>query len=198
MLFILLVYSYIIDINDTSMFIWYFTLFCIGSFILQAIGQTIAIIFHSNKRIVVFFSICIILLSVFLGNFIVKTKELHYTIQYLCSYNPIKLIFECLLLLIYGFDRCNDREFSFPLSLFNIDSNDYYLNFRILILLLIICRSIPILAIYFRVNSNKKINKFEKIKKNSTHLYNENFLIQINNLSQAWPKGSQPKTHLSS
>ena len=160
MIITFLVYSYVIDINNQSMFIWYFIFFTIGSFYIQGIGQTIGIIFSNNQRMSVFVSISILILSVVFSNCLVKMKELQYTIQLMSMLNPIKLVFECLMILMYGFDRCTDREFSFPLYLFDIEDNDYVINLRILIVLFVISRLLPLIALDVKVNSFNNSNKY--------------------------------------
>ena len=162
MIIILLIYSYILDIYTPSMFVSYLIFLTIGSFNVQAMGQTIGIINSNSQRMAVFVSIGFFLTLFVFSNYVIKAKELHYILQTICKINPVKLVMECIMIAMYGFDRCADREFSLPLYIFDIDDNDYYENFRILIVQFVIFRFVPMLALLLKVNSVNSSKELEQ------------------------------------
>ena len=170
MVITLLIYCYVVDIYEPSLYIWYFIFLTIGCFNVQTVGQTLAIIYSDSQRTAVFGSVAIFLFSMMFSNFIIKTKELHYFLQIICKFTPIKLVLECILVAMYGFDRCTKREFSYPLWLFDIEDSDFYTNGRILIAQFFVLRAISLLVLLLKVNpmfdSKKKQQKrVEVVKK---------------------------------
>ena len=112
-------------------------------------------------------SISVFIVVLFTNNLIVKTKELHYSLQTLCMVNPMKLVLDSLLLVMYGFGRCAERDISIPLYLFDINDQDFYTNIHILIIQFVILRLVPMLTLLLKVNhsvinTNKTFKTIEK------------------------------------
>lgn len=152
MVITLMIYCYAVDKYEPSMYIWYFLFLTTGCFNAQTVGQMMAIMFADSQRMGVFSSVALFLFSMMFSNFAVKTKELHYALQIVCQSNPLKLVLECILIAMYGFERCTDRQFSLPLYMFDIDDNDFYSNARILFLQFFVLRAISLTALLFKVN----------------------------------------------
>lgn len=129
-------------------------------------GETIGIVFAGNQRTAVCVAIvCVVLMTVF-NNLIVKQKHIHYTIRQLVALNPLKAVLESILITIYGFGRCSDREISLPLLMLDIDDSDYYYNLRLLVVQIVLSRAVTVFALLVKVhpfvNKNQKTSQFLK------------------------------------
>ena len=65
----------------------------------------------------------------------IPIKELHYSLQMLSQLSYFKSGYECILIIIYGFDRCSEDQFSSVLHNFGIESSDFWPNIINLILI---------------------------------------------------------------
>ena len=133
--------------------LWSLYLFIIlGSVMTQSIGHFIGIVLSSNIRLAVFTSIGFSIFAVLFSNFMIPTKDLHYSLQMVSLLSPVKLVMECLFILYYGFDKCSDREFSFVLFLFDVKDEDFYINTYIIVVELVITRAASMIALLYKVN----------------------------------------------
>jgi hypothetical protein len=125
----------------------------IGILCVQSLGHLIGIILCDNAKIAVFVSVNVFVFLLQFANFIIPIKKLHYTLQWLSSLSTHKLIFESMIILLYGFDRCADRQFSGILYVFGVDDNDFFINAWILIFQFIFLRSLALIALIVKTNS---------------------------------------------
>jgi hypothetical protein len=125
----------------------------IGVLCVQSLGHLIGIILCDNAKIAAFVSVNVFVLLLLFANFMIPIKELHYTLQWLSNLSTHKLIFESMIILLYGFDRCADRQFSGILYVFDVDDNDFFINAWILIFQFIFLRSLALIALIVKTNS---------------------------------------------
>jgi hypothetical protein len=125
----------------------------IGVLCVQSLGHLIGIILCDNAKIAAFVSVNVFVLLLLFANFMIPIKELHYTLQWLSNLSTHKLIFESMIILLYGFDRCADRQFSGILYVFGVDDNDFFINAWILIFQFIFLRSLALIALIVKTNS---------------------------------------------
>ena len=97
--------------NITDYLVFYFTILLI-SLCAQNVSQNYAIIFPDNSTLALMITTFTHLLILFLGNCLVPLKELHYSLQILSSISYIRLGFESIVIIIYGFDRCSEDQIS--------------------------------------------------------------------------------------
>ncbi len=147
-------YIYICDIyNGNTIFLGYLYFLTIGVLCVQSLGHLIGIILCDNAKIAAFVSVNVFVLLLLFANFMIPIKELHYTLQWLSNLSTHKLIFESMIILLYGFDRCADRQFSGILYVFDVDDNDFFINAWILIFQFIFLRSLALIALIVKTNS---------------------------------------------
>ena len=148
-----------------------YLLLTIGTLETQSIGHFIGIVFSSNQRLAIFTSVGCFIFCFLLSNFMIPTKDLHYSLQIISLLSPIKLVLEGILILYYGFDKCSDREFSFVLYFFDIDDHDFYMNANLLVIQFVLFRVATMIALLYKVNPlvNSKVRAQEK-RNLTTHL----------------------------
>jgi hypothetical protein len=160
-------YVFIIDIYEgNTIFFAYLLFLSIGILSIQSVGHIIGILFSENVRIAIICSVGYGLFIFFLSNFLIPIQELHYTLQWLSNLSMTKLIFECMVILFYGFDRCTDRELSSIMYLLELEDYTFYTNARLLIFQFIFLRSLTLLTLSIKVNpftSQKKVDKQHQI-----------------------------------
>ena len=148
-------YVYIIDIyEEKSIFMFYLLFLTIGILCLQSVGHIIGIIFNENQKIAVLSSVALYLMFFLLTNYFVPIKELHYSLQWLSNLSTFKSLFECILILFYGFSRCSGNEFSTVMFVFGFNDNQFYVNLRILLIKLIVFRVLALLVLLIKVHSS--------------------------------------------
>ena len=132
----------------------------------QSIAQIGAIIYHDDTKLAVLSAFCVNTLFFVFGNNLFPLKELHYSLQILSSLSFIRLSFESVLLIIYGFDRCSEDQLSTVLYGFQIQTQDFYPNF---IKLMIICFCFKFLTFLVSISKTNpsvepKNEELDKIK----------------------------------
>ena len=131
---------------------------------MQSIGHIIGIIFNENLKIAVLCSVNLYLMLFLLSNYFVPIKDLHYFIQWFTNLSTVKLLYECILILFYGFDRCSSSELSSAMIVFSLEDNNFYTNTKILIFQLLLFRSLALIALIIKVNplfNTKNVNELE-------------------------------------
>ncbi|XP_054157346.1 uncharacterized protein LOC128955701 [Oppia nitens] len=153
----LFLYIYIIDIYEgTRIFVFYLYFLTIGILCIQSFGHLIGIIFSDNQKIAVLFSVALYLLLFLLSNYFVPINELHYAIQWFSNLSTFKLLFECILILFYGFNRCSGNEFSSVMFVFGFQDQQFYSNIKILVCKLIVLRVLALIVLLIKVNLRPK------------------------------------------
>lgn len=157
----LICFAYVVDIysEEQSMFYIYAIYMTVGALIAQGMGHLIGIIFTSNQRLAVFTSIGVQNVALFFSGFIIPIKEMHYSIQMLSNLSPFRLIIEIIVVTQYGFERCQKREFSLLLYMFEIENEDFYRNTQLLVFLFFLFRGLTLITLLIKVNSFIKSGK---------------------------------------
>ncbi len=62
-------------------------------------------------------------------------------------------MYENIIILFYGFDRCSGNQFSSVLFVFGLDDNRFYENTRILIFELIVLRVLALIVLLLKVST---------------------------------------------
>ena len=148
----LVFYCLVVNIYEHSMFYWFFVLLTIGAINVQTIAQIVGIIFSDNQRLAVFSSVGAFILSFLLSNFTIPTKEVHYFIKGVSNLSTIKLILESILIIQYGFDRCDDKELSLVLYTHGVHNQHLFINLRLLFFQFVFFRIISLIVILLKVN----------------------------------------------
>jgi len=160
-------YIYILDIYDGNTFFLIYLFFgTIGVLCMQSIGHCIGVVFCDNVKIAIFFSVALFVTLILFCNFLIPIKELHYALQWLSNISTVKLIFECIMISFYGFDRCADTEFSSIMYFFELEDVTYYRNARTLIYHFLFFRSLALIALLIKANpmfSSKKAQQLHEL-----------------------------------
>ena len=132
----------------------------------QSIAQISAIIYHDETRLAFLSSIFVNTLFFILGNTLFPLKELHYSLQILSSLSYVRLSFESVLLIIYGFDRCSEDQLSTVLYGFQIETQDFWPNIIKLIIITLSFKFITFLVLISRINHSfePKTEESDRIK----------------------------------
>ena len=160
-------FSYIVDIyeSEKSMFYQYLVLFTMGALEVQSISHVFGILTYESIRVGVFTIIGFGIFLTMFSNVLIPIKELHYSLQLFSNLASIKLLIESLMVLFYGLDRCSDREFSYILSILDIEDMDLYINVSLLIAQFFIFRAIALLILIMKLNpmvNNKKVVNYRR------------------------------------
>ena len=134
------------------MFYSYATFLTIGALEVQSLSHVLGILTVGNIRLAVFTVLGLMVFTLLFGNVLIPIKELHYSLQVLNNFASIKLLFESLMILFYGLDRCSDREFSYTLAILDIEDLDLYKNLYLLIAQFFIFRAIALFVLIRKLN----------------------------------------------
>jgi len=135
-----------------------------GVLCIQSLGHIIGIIFSDNAKIAVFIAVQLFVMFFLFCNFVIPIEELHYSLQLFSNISTVKLVFENILILFYGFDRCSDTEFSSIMFVFGLEDRDFYRNSRILIFQFIFLRSLSLIVLLFKANSFTQRKKAKELR----------------------------------
>jgi len=165
-------YIYITDIYDGNTILFGYLFFItFGILGIQSLGHLLGIVLNEIPKIAAFVAVNVFVLLLFFGNFMIPIKELHYALQWFSNISTHKLIFESMIILLYGFDRCSDTEFSGILYILDIDDNTFYKNARYLIFQFIFLRSLALIALIIKANSFSNREKCDEEVNNAVKLY---------------------------
>ena len=152
-------------------FLVIFTLNTLSSLSIQAISHLFVIVFNKSAKTAVMVTLYVYVAQYVFSNWMVYTKELHYSLRVLTNLFQVKLSFEALVVYIYGFNRCDEREFSGVLYMLDIDDNTFYTNICLLIIYVILFRGLAIIAFIIKSNG---ISNNQKSSEELTNLRNCN------------------------
>lgn len=113
------------SIHFNGLYFWMILLFIFGSLAMQGMGHSLAIITNGN-----FFALITILpgwmtLLFLLSNFASPIQRLNYLYQFLSNLSPYRFVLEALLILQYGFERCQSNEIPIVLYQMMAINNPY-------------------------------------------------------------------------
>ena len=93
------------------------------------------------------------MVSLITSNTFFRISELHYSVQMLSAVSYIRLSFESLLIVIYGFDRCPDDQISAVLMSFGVRTEDFWPNVINLIIVCILFKVLTLFALILKTGS---------------------------------------------
>jgi len=99
------------------------------------------------------FSVGLFVFSTIFCNFFVPIKGMNELFQGLSYLSIMKLLFENIILMIYGFDCCDGKGFSAVLYRLDIEDKTFWWNSIVLLIYLITIRSLTILALVLKANT---------------------------------------------
>ncbi|CAG2107739.1 unnamed protein product [Medioppia subpectinata] len=85
---------------------------------MQSVAQISALAFINEPKLALILALTVFVVTLTLGNNLIPVKELHYTLQAVSQVSYIRLAYECLMITIYGFDRCQGDQMSTVLFAF--------------------------------------------------------------------------------
>ncbi len=155
---IILLYMYILDIFEAvteHIFYWHAVLLLTLSAVSTAsVGHIINLLVGSSSLIVQ----TVVLVAVYLiynliGNFIIPVVEMHYFWQLMANFSITRFFFESLMLLQYGFGRCQEGQIQAILYSMSIDETHYLPNIGMLLFNLILFRLVALYLLVRKTNS---------------------------------------------
>ncbi|CAG2112774.1 unnamed protein product [Medioppia subpectinata] len=114
--------------NTITFYVFTFALNLLVIMCTQSVSQLSAILFANEPKMALMFAIMSQTIMLILGNSLIPVKELHYTMQVFSQFSYIRLSFECMVIMIYGFDRCQGNQVSTVLYGLEIDDDQFWTN----------------------------------------------------------------------
>ena len=134
---------------------WNFVqLFILGALAFQGMAHICALLSKGNITNLIVLSVTMFLFFTLLSNFLLTYSRLHYIYQFISNFAVSRFIFEAVMLLIYGFNRCAPHEVQQLLYAMKIGDDDYYhcvtmllvniILYRVIAIYLLICKANPV------------------------------------------------------
>src|SRR5882724_3426885 len=109
----MIIFCYIINLYSNMLILLSFEIIIILVVLCtQSIGTLSAITFPNDTKLSMLFALFIFITFSVLGNNIIPIKGFHYSFKLLSEISFVRLSFESIMIVIYGFGRCGDREIS--------------------------------------------------------------------------------------
>lgn len=135
----------------------------------QCLAQLSAIVSPDDTKTALLIGLMTHMFLMILGNNMVLLKELHYSLQLLSVVSYMRLTFESLLILIYGFDKCNENEISTVLMNFEVETQDFWPNVIQLVFICILLKALTVFILIIKINST-----FESKRNTNENIENQN------------------------
>ena len=130
-------------------------------------------------QIIIYFST--FFFSVLIGNMYLSLYKLHYVLQFLSKFSIPRYTYQGIMLLQYGFGRCNPKEIQAVLTVMQVQDEDYYTGIVMLIFNIVFFHTVTILLLFRKVNYSNQLyrdpNQVKLVAENNKHL--ENSLVII-------------------
>ncbi|CAG2105241.1 unnamed protein product [Medioppia subpectinata] len=117
----------------------------------QSVAQLSALMFINERKVALSLAILCQSMIILLGNNLIPVKELHYTLQWLSSLSYCRVSYECIMIMIYGFDRCQGDNVSTVLYVLGIDDDQFWPNIFQLVYIYVL------LKLLFQVDSTNTV-----------------------------------------
>lgn len=111
-------------IDQSIRFFYYFVVFSVSMLSSYSFGTIIGLIFSGNQQLAVMTSMAAYIVLTFFNNFIIPTKELVWVFQLFSDFTYPKHVFNSLLIVFYGLERCPPEIGSRVLHQYGIDDNE--------------------------------------------------------------------------
>jgi ABC-type multidrug transport system permease subunit len=142
------------QIDEEKRFLSFMLIVVMGMVCAQGIGFIIGIIVSNSEKLAIVLTTLITLMGMLFSNFYIPVNELPKSFRWITYTSIFKLVFEGILILIYGFDRCPEGQIS--VTLYQLDLNDdniFWQNLFILITYVIFFRCFALLILIIKANS---------------------------------------------
>jgi hypothetical protein len=128
-------------------------------------AHILGIIFNENDKIAILLSIGFEAFSTIFCNFFVPLKDLNVVLKWFSNLSVMKLLFENIVVMIYGFDLCSGDQFSGPLHRLDIEDKTFWWNSGILLTYFLVTRFLTLIILIMKANSFtlRKRSKVTKI-----------------------------------
>ena len=162
-----LVYSWFINIYS-SFYTYLGYLYLITQAVLcsQCFGHISGIIFNENQNISILFSFTVLLSELIVSNSLIPIKEFHYIIKRLSDLSFLKHCWESIIILNYGFNRCQTNQMSFVLYRFGIENKEFWYNCVYLIIHLLVLKALTLIALIIKTRVFRSKRKTDNKNKN--------------------------------
>ena len=149
----LIIFSHIINFYD-SIAMYFVYLYCLSLTVLcaQSFGHLSGIVLTRNPTLAVFLSVALYLVSSNLSNIFIPIDDFHFVFKTISNLSFLKHSINCILIMIYGFSRCSDQQFSIILYKYNLSDDQFYENLLNLIFILVFLRLLNLFVLVLKTN----------------------------------------------
>ena len=137
---------YCLILNFYESFAIYAVFYSINLLVLlciQSVAQISAILSPDNVKLAWLYTFLYHFSMFLLGNIFVQIKDFHYALKMASSFSYPKYAYNTYFLIIYGFNRCSDDQFSGVLLSYDLDDQDFWPSMFHLIVLVFSTRVPP-------------------------------------------------------
>jgi len=143
----------------------YVLILSLGMLCTQGLGYLFGIIFMNYEQLAIMFSIGIYTSLIMFCNFYIIIKEMPQLFQILSDLALQKFVFNSVLILIYGFDRCSADQMSLISYKYDVYDDQFWINVRNLNIYYTILICLTFILLYIKNNTFFKRIKSKSIKK---------------------------------
>ncbi len=152
---IIAIFCKIIDLYDnTEIYLVYYGTNLAVVFCTQCVARIGAIIAPEDTKLALVLAMMINSGFIVMGNNVIPSKQLHYSIKMLSSISYVKYAFEINMIAIYGFNRCDENQISTVLNSFEVETEKFWPNVIYLIIICCLFKSIVFLILILKTNSS--------------------------------------------
>ena len=132
-------------------FLKYFYIVTLTLFCTQSLASIVGILLCKNPRLSLFTSIGLVCMICSYKNFLVKIEDMSFIDRAINYISFPKLMFNSILITIYGFDRCESHQIPYVLRQFHLKDNQiYWNNSKSLIVLFFAFQAIKFTSLWIR------------------------------------------------
>jgi len=165
------------QINENFRYFGYLYLITIAMLCTQSLGNIIGIIFSKNVKLSLTIGVAIYTNLMLFCNYFLPLKELSPLLQLFSDLAYTKLLFNSIITILYGFNRCPPGQLSLALYEYNIETDQtFWTNSKLLLIHFLILRFIALIAILIKSNS------FSFLKRSKTRIDSGNELNAYENV----------------
>ena len=150
-----------------------FILLCV-----QSVAQIAAVLSPENLKLAWLYGFLFHWIMVLLGNSIIRLKDLHYSLQMVSAISYMKYSYTSILLIIYGFNRCSDDQFSAILYDNEINDRQFWPNIIFFLILIFIYKLFAITILMFKTHDsfNRKSNSISQKSNNFEYAHHDQLI----------------------
>ena len=160
--FLIMMYVYFFNIYEDSVpgLYWKFVqIIFLGSVAIQGLAHIYSFISRGNIIIFTVVSVSSFFCFILMSNFFIKLEDLHYVYRFISNFAIQRFVMEPILLLQYGFGRCNSKEIQPILYQMALKDEDYSNRIFMLFVNIIVYR---LIALAFLLHSSNSIQNRRK------------------------------------